>query len=48
MDNILLLRCMVRDKDLSHVVTGFLLEEDVRHILGASKGHTAEGVNSLR
>ena len=47
MDNILLLRCVIRDKDLSHVFAGFLLEDDVQYILGGSKGQMAEGAHSL-
>ena len=49
MDNFALKYCVDRDAELRQVFCGFLLEDDVRHILGGSSGHSSPSrMNRLR
>ena len=47
MDNYTIERCIDRDTEVRQIFGGCLLEDDVRHIVGASRGDDLELLHNL-
>ena len=48
MDNWTIESCIAKDSEIRQVFAGCLLEDDVRHIIGASRGDSAQRLHNLR